>query len=245
MHAVEQLWQRHAPPGGYPAGVVAVPECIKGTAFFPGGYGLWRPDVSAPLPTFPLRGIMVLGLDFHSESGYRESLSRGCEADTQPMWRNLLALFKAAEIAPEKCFFTNVYMGLRAGRVTTGEFPGAKNAAFVDHCVGFLRDQIDAQRPTLILALGVNVPPLLGRLSAQLKDWTDHRGMHYLDEAGPVRFGALFDDIYVRSVVVALTHPSLRTASVKFRQYGGKAGHAAELLMLQEAIEAATAQGLT
>src|SRR5687767_9546772 len=115
MHAAEQLWKRHAPPLGYPAGVVAVPECIKGTAFFPGGYGLWRPDTSTPLPPFPVRGIMVLGHDFHSEYGYRESLARGCEAETQPTWRNLLVLFKAAGIAPERCFFTNVYMGLRAG----------------------------------------------------------------------------------------------------------------------------------
>jgi hypothetical protein len=236
MNPAEQLWARHQPPKGYPAGVIPIPQPIDGTAFFPGGYGLWRPEISEPLPPFPTHGIMVLGHDFHSESGYRESLARGREAATQPTWRNLLAFMKAARIDPERCFFTNVYMGLRAGRLTTGEFPGARNAEYVEHCVAFLRQQIEAQQPSLILTLGINVPPLLGRLSAQLTDWTQRRGLPYLDEAGPVRFGARFDGTDVRSTVVALTHPSLRTASVRYRRYAGEVGHAAELLMLSEAM---------
>ena len=77
MHSADRLWQHHSPPNGYPAGVVAVPQPIPGTAFFPGGYGLWRPDASEPLPPFPKRGVMVLGHDFDSQSGYRESLARG------------------------------------------------------------------------------------------------------------------------------------------------------------------------
>jgi hypothetical protein len=38
------------------------------------------------------------------------------------------------------------------------------------------------------------------------------------------------------STVVALTHPSLRDASVRHRRYGGDVGNVAELAMLREAL---------
>src|SRR6476620_3465173 len=93
---VLELWRRHPPSAGYPAGVVRVPEPIPGLAFFPGGYGLWDTGPDRPLPDFPVGGVMVLGHDFHSEAGYRDSLARGRESPTQPTWRNLLALLNAA-----------------------------------------------------------------------------------------------------------------------------------------------------
>lgn len=63
VNPAEELWQCQDPPEGYPKGVIRVPAPIAGTAFFPGGHGLWRPDVLKPLPEFPLGGIMVLGHD--------------------------------------------------------------------------------------------------------------------------------------------------------------------------------------
>lgn len=52
-----------APPDTYPSGAIPVPEAIAGTAFFPGGHGLWMEEGA---PSFPVGGIMVLGHDFHS-----------------------------------------------------------------------------------------------------------------------------------------------------------------------------------
>lgn len=238
MHPAEDLWHRHHPALGYPEGVVKVPEPIPGIAFFPGGFGLWRPDITQPLPPFPIGGVMVLGHDFHSEDGYQDSLRRGRESETQPTWRNLLVLLAAASIPTERCFFTNAYMGLRKGSATTGEFPGAKDQAFVDHCASFLEEQIRAQRPSLILTLGINVPPMLGRLSADLADWTKGRGLKYLDSGkGPMRDSVVFRGIpNLRTTVVSLTHPSLRAASVRHRSYKGKSGGEAELLMLRDAL---------
>jgi hypothetical protein len=118
MHMAETLWKRHHPPMGYPPGVLAVREPIPGIAFFPGGYGLWRPDVSRPLPPFPVGGVMVLGHDFHSEVGYEESLARGRKSESQPTWRQLIRLLCQVGIDPTRCFFTNVYLGLRAGAAT-------------------------------------------------------------------------------------------------------------------------------
>ena len=237
MHVAEALWNRHHPPLGYPAGVLAVREPIPGIAFFPGGYGLWRLDCSLPLPPFPVRGVMVLGHDFHSEVGYEASLARRRESASQPTWRQLTRLLGQASIDPSRCFFTNVYLGLRAGAGTTGPFPGAKDQAFVDHCVDFLGQQLAAQHPCLILTLGVNVPPLLGRLSPQLEPWTRRRGLKHLDTVGPVQHNVAFSCATdVRPTVVALTHPSLRDAGVRHRRYRGEIGHAAELAMLRDAL---------
>lgn len=237
MHPAEDLWRRHHPACGYPLGVLAVPEPIPGVAFFPGGYGLWRRDVTQPLPAFPVGGIMVLGHDFHSEAGYRESLTRQHEADSQPTWRNLREVLTAATIQFEDCFFTNVYMGLRAGDATTGVFPGATDQAFVDHCTRFLAEQIATQQPRLILTLGVHVPPILARLSPELVDWQLGRGIKYLDKVGPIRKAVAFNaEPTVTSTVVALIHPSLRHASLRHRSFAGLTGHAAELAMLRDGM---------
>jgi hypothetical protein len=236
MHPAELLWTRHHPPAGYPYGVLPVPEPIAGTSFFPGGYGLWCPDPNQDLPAFPVNQVMVLGHDFHSETGYRESLKRGHEAATQPTWRNLLSLLNRAGIAPEGCFFTNAYMGIRAGYRATGTFPGAADETFVEHCVRFLAEQIQTQRPVLILTLGIQVPPLLGRVTSALSPWTEGKGLKYIDRVGPVKHDVAFPSAPgVRATVVALTHPSLRSASVRHRRYGGHIGDDAEMAMLEEA----------
>lgn len=237
LHPARRLWQRHEPPGGYPSGVVPVPEPIPGRAFFPGGYGLWEATPGGSLPTFPTRGVMVLGHDFHSEAGYRESLRLGAERETMPTWRNLLALLGDVGIAPRQCFFTNLFMGLRAGTATTGAFPGAADAAFVAHCQRFLLDQLSEQRPALLLTLGVHVPPVVGTLSPELSEWAIGRGLKHLDAVGAARRDVTFPGIDgLTTVAVALTHPSLRHASVRHRRFGGLAGHAAEVQMLRAAV---------
>lgn len=243
MHPAEILWSHHHPRTRYPSGVLPVPEPIPGTAFFPGGFGLWRPNASQDLPAFPVNQVMVLGHDFHSETGYRKSLKRGHEAATQPTWHNLLVLLKRAGIAPERCFFTNVYMGLRAGDGTTGTFPGASDGAFVEHCLRFLEEQIRTQEPVLILTLGVRVPPMLGRLSEELSPWTERKGLKHLDHVGPVKHDVTFKSAPgVSSTVVALTHPSLRHACVRHRSYKGCAGDNAEIVMLEEACQRSSFQ---
>jgi hypothetical protein len=241
MHPAERLWQRHHPAGGYPTGVVAVPEPIPGVAFFPGGFGLYRQDIAQPLPPMPTGKVMVLGHDFHSEAGYRKSVARTREAQSQPTWRNLLRVLDEVGIAPTDCFFTNVFMGLRQGDATTGRFPGANDEVFVAFCERFLIEQLRALRPSLIITLGINVPPLLGRVVPELADWAGGRGLRFLDSVGPVRRAvALSVDPLATANVVALTHPSLRHASIRHRHYADRRGHEAEILMLRDALAAGT-----
>lgn len=77
-----------------------------------------------------------------------------------PTWANLLPLLHEAGIAPEQCFFTNAYMGLREGAGTTGRFPGSRDEQFVERCRAFFLHQIRAQQPRVVLALGVCVSRL-------------------------------------------------------------------------------------
>ncbi len=78
---------------------------------------------------------MVPGHDFYSEAGFRRFAAKSTKG---PTWHNLLALLARVGIEPERCFFTNAYMGLRAGSRNTGRFPGARDPGFVERCRAFL-----------------------------------------------------------------------------------------------------------
>ena len=244
LHPVDLLFGRLSEVAPYPEalGVLPVPERIRGTAFFPGGSGLWGARPDTPLPAMPTGGVMILGQDFHSESGYRRSLAAGSESLSSPTWRNLLPVLTGAGIAPEQCFFTNAYMGLRAGNRATGRFPGARDPDFVERCRRFLGVQIQAQRPRLVVTLGMHAPAMLAPLSAQLTAWRGAANLAAIDSAwASVVIGARFDSASDRdAVVVALTHPSQRRLNVGRRLYRGVNGDAAEALMLEEAVRAAS-----
>jgi len=180
---------------------------------------------------------MVLGHDFHSESGYQASLARGWEDAKQPTWHVLTWLLEGKTIALEDCFFTNFYMGLRAGSGTTGRFPGSTDPEFVERCQQFLKQQLALQRPRLVLTLGIWVPRLLAPLAPELEDWSTTRTFRDLDRSGPLRRDvSLFAG---RCTVAALTHPSLWHVSVRHRRHDGLSGKAAELALLESAVAAA------
>ena len=211
---------------------------ITGTAFFPGGAGLWGVTKDAELPSFPERGVMVLGHDFHSEDAFRQSLEKGTEVPGNPTWRNLLELLQDAEIKPEQCFFTNCYMGLRCGRGTTGRFPGSADAGFVNRCRSFLLRQISIQRPQVILTLGVWVPPFIAPLSQHLEQWAAASSLTAMDEIGPVVREVVFRELDDHTCsVAALTHPSLRPANVRRRRFNALAGYSAELAIVRAAMK--------
>ncbi|QIN77247.1 hypothetical protein GBA65_00510 [Rubrobacter marinus] len=235
-HPVERLFELLGTVEPYPEGVVPVPEKLPGTAFFPGGTGLWQPD-GAP-PPMPIGGVMVLGHDFYSEAGYRRFVAERGESTRGPTWRNLLALLARVGVGPERCFFTNAYVGLRAGSRNTGRFPGSRDPGFVERCREFLGEQLRAQKPRLVLTLGSYVPAVLAPLSGDLAPWLRAASLKALDEAGrPLIPNARFPSVPGGEVAVAaLVHPSIRWASVLGRRYAGLEGDAAEVAMLEEAL---------
>ncbi len=221
----------------YPSGVTAVPRQILGTSFFPGGTGLWH-DGSLDIPSFPIGGVMVLGHDFHSVAGYKQSLLRGAENMKSSTWRHLLPFLSQVPIPLRHCFFTNAYMGLREGTATTGVFPGANSPDFVKRCQEFLLLQIATQQPSLILALGKYVPIFLAPLSLRLAPWARAASFSERDSLGL----ALVDDVLFEvpkahpCVVASIVHPSFRPSNVRHRRWANFTGDLAELALVQEAV---------
>jgi hypothetical protein len=245
-HPVQALFAALPAVEPFPEGVVRMTGRISGTAFFPGGAGLWDTDATRPLPPMPTNGVMILGHDFHSQAAFEKSIRKGGEvqidsvgaaSSTVPSWTNLFRMLRDFGIPTRRCFFTNVYMGLRAADKTTGRFPGARDAAFVDRCRMFFSRQLEAQRPRLILALGAWVPPFLAPLSDQLADWASLRSLHAIDQGKPVRHAVTFRGAAApQCSVVCLTHPSLHGPNVGRRAYASLNGVHAEQAMVADGI---------
>ncbi len=236
-HPVVALWEAHHQVAPYPKGVVEVPQQIQGTSFFPGGIGLWVPE-SRVFPLLPVGGVMVLGHDFHNVAGYEWSKKNEQENLRSPTWRHLLDFLNAAGIPLETCFFTNVYMGLRSGKKTTGTFAGSRSPHFVERCRTFFLHQVEVQQPSLILALGAHVPRFLAPLAQLLSGWNGLDGFSARDAAGlslinGVRFGSAAGK---PCVVASLVHPSFRPRNIGLRRWKHYVGEEAELAMVRHAL---------
>jgi len=232
-HPVERLFEELRTFGPYPARVVPVPARIPGFAFFPGGAGLWNAAKDGAPPEFPRGGVMILGHDFYSAAGFQDQLQRGKTDDQYPTARTLAPMLDAAGIPKSECFFTNFFLGLRAGRKNTGSFPGARDKGFVERCRRFLRFELQLQEPRLVLVLGAQVPRFLAPLAAALEPW---RGcnLSQIDERGLALVEAVDVD-GVRFTAACLTHPSYRRLNVQRRSFHGLKGEEAERELLRVA----------
>lgn len=127
-------------------------DLIPGTAFFPGGSGLWRGlENSGQLPAhFPDAPVMFVGHNFDSIRAFKKAFAAGGEAGSQ-FWGKLLAILEGASLPPDGCFFTNALMGLKPGSAT-GSMPSVPG--YREQCEQFLRKQIYIVRPSAVVALG-------------------------------------------------------------------------------------------
>ena len=231
-HPARLLWREmQSTVVTYPDGVGAVPEPIEGTAFLPDGYGLWR-DLGSTMCAFPTEQIMIVGQDFNSRAAYEEARLIGTETQTSPTWRNLISILSSVEVAPERCFFTNVYMGLRDGGPETGRFAGASDPGFVACCLQFFERQLEVSRPRLILLLGLEPLRVLSRSLLNLPAPATLTASAGIYDAASRAGGS-------SAVVVALTHPSFYHANVWRRRYGILTGRVAEQAMIGDGYQAA------
>src|SRR5262249_39113356 len=106
---------------------------MNGTAFFPGGDGLWKSRLrkDGDHLRFPFGGILVLGSDFGDLDSYVRQFEQATEyqeeVTTNRTWKGLGKLFKLAEISPIQCFYTNAWPCLREGnQPVKGGIPGAR-----------------------------------------------------------------------------------------------------------------------
>lgn len=220
----------------YPDGVVAVPKAIPGLAFFPGGSGIWQGADGSSSADIPQNGVMVLGHNFDSLSGFNKSLRNGTENRKGSTWRPLIALLERAKVDLHRCFFTNFFMGLIAEGSSVGKFPGANDPQFVQMCRSFLVQQIGIQKPGYILILGIHVPPLIASMSPELAPWSGITSLVDLDRKNIALVPrAYFRDADHACPVVVLTHPCNRHLNVARRRYGVFHGDEAEVQMISEA----------
>lgn len=222
-------------PALYPPHVVKVPARIAGTAFFPGGSGLYLEGRDANAVEFPFGGVMILGHNFDSETGFRESLLRGRGKLESGTWRSLIALLTAAQVPVEQCFFTNAFMGLCSGD-NRFEYRGRDDERFRAACLSFLGTQIAFQQPSLILTLGLHVPPILAQLSPDLSRWRGPK-LHLRDlDAQPLEMAARFElngGSVHKAVVVPIAHPCLPNGGTK-NPRGFSAGKQGEIELLRD-----------
>ena len=137
-------------------------DLIPGTAFFPGGSGLWRGrEARGPMPTlFPDSPVMFVGHNFDSIRAFDKAFLKGGEANGE-FWRRLSAILAGATLAPEGCFFTNVLMGLKPGSAT-GSMPSVHG--YREQCALFLQKQIEIVRPCAVVALGIRAESYVSKL---------------------------------------------------------------------------------
>jgi hypothetical protein len=154
------------------------------------------------LPEFPVAGdgVMFVGHNLDGAESFRARLHAGApHGDPRfphrlmPTWRNLYRLLSDAALAPERCFFTNAYVGLNSDG-STAPFRGARDPWFRDWCGDFLGLQISVMQPKAVVALG---GPARGFL-ATLSDDPDH----WRSTPRHTRIGT------IDATALAISHPS-------------------------------------
>ena len=238
IRTIEELFELLDQLKSYPDGVIKIPGRIGGTAFFPGGLGLWNVKPHTSPPPMPVGGSLIVGHNFDSEVGFQRSFQQGSENLNGATWRPLLAFLQQVGIHPEHCFFTNAYVGLRAGNRAMGTFAGARDPDFVRWCRSFLLEQIRLMQPRLILTLGINVPRFLAPLSPELQQvWSEVTEFCMLDKQ---KVALVYPTTFLGGphpvAVVALTHPAYRRLNVKSRCYENQQGDEAEHALVMAAL---------
>jgi hypothetical protein len=194
-------------------------------------------DANTPLPKFPVGGIMVLAHDWGTVGDFNTYAPQDAENLNNPTWRNMLSFFVKTGINPKECFFTNFFVGLRTGKSSVGIFPGIKDASYVKLCQEFFVEQVEMQKPKLILVLGAHVPKLIANTSNQLSSWRYFDTFKKLDEDNLASFsGVKIGNLNHTSSVVALVHPCYRQLTAKSRSWKGFAGDEAEVQLVKNVL---------
>jgi hypothetical protein len=133
---------------------IKIRKRIDGTAFFPGGVGLWRGrHKNDPMPQyFPKAPVAMLAHNFDAELLFNDSVDRGIEKMDEGTWKGLLQYLAISGLNPERCFFTNVFVGLKPGRKSRGPYEGS--GEHKKQCRKFLDYQFRRTCPCLVVVLG-------------------------------------------------------------------------------------------
>lgn len=177
-HPVEEFWAVLQAFDDYPPDVTPVPELLPGTAAFAASAGLYRQHSGRELPPFPFEGLMIVGHNLDSRTGYEtRRLSGVSHGDRVPgpamsTWNGLYRLLGQAGVGLSDFFFTNLFAGLKEGK-PTGQFSAYAAPAYRTFCMEFLQLQVTVMRPRVVLVLGVPACRDVGSRTAP-KLWQVH-----------------------------------------------------------------------
>src|SRR6266700_737088 len=195
----------------YPTGMTEIKEQINGTAFFPGGCGLWE----------------------HSLEG-SQSRKRGHES-LVGTWSNLLKLLSRVPIAKTECFFTNAFPGLRKGRRNTGRSPAWDDGNFVERCRRFfVEEQLAVIQPSALVLLGIEPFRFIATIVREPKiNLKQSDGFRAIDGHGwGLIHAASLNGAEQTLDIATITHPCI-PSNRRYRSYKGMRGPEAELLILR------------
>ena len=205
---------------------------IKGVGFFPGGKGLWNSSETS----ISDKSIMILGNDFGGQKEFDSSVKNGHENINSLTWRNIEAIFTEYGIPREKCFLTNVIMGVRVNVSATAKSPALHYPLFLNDCKHFLIKQIELQKPKLIIVLGLQILTVISDISDNLSQLKNIKSFKTLDE------NKLFaiEDCQINTIenyhtnIVIITHPTYRHLNIKHRNNNEYTGAEVEKEILKK-----------
>ena len=206
------------------SGMKPVPKMLQ-LGFFPGGNGIIKSDKTFdPNNSIEDKEIIIVGNNFGTVHDYWKCEPRNEEdVDKVPTWKNLLPLLIKSNIKIEKCFYTNVYMGLIGSselikKGNMGACPGSSNPDFVKKCRDFFYLQLEfLPKIKLAIVLGKHAPKLLMEIIPELKVWKntfnkiDKLEKQIIPICNP-------NDKGKKIIFVILTHPSY-IINRKLRRY--------------------------
>jgi len=204
-----------------PEGIINVPCPLKGSAFFPGGNGLYYENETKEHEI----KYMIVGQDYDNEEKYDNLLKTEHQSEVSKnnsTWRNLLILLKDCNIPFNQCFFTNAFMGLRAKATkNTGRsilFQKRFEPEFKTHSL-FFQKQVKLIKPKVIIAMGAHLPGYFARCypqSSSLSRLINVRTFKQLDEQ--IETGEFHITEENRQIpVVFITHTSMYNRNVSGR----------------------------
>jgi hypothetical protein len=197
-------------------------------SFFPGGRGYKE-------PAFPEAPVMLVGHNFDTEEGFRDSVRRGSEDHLgMNTWVNLIRYFlPEAHVEEGECFFTNFYLGAiihaepKPGvkKKTTNRGKFKCSAKYHSACVEALIKQIRITRPRVIALLGAKVP---SAFAEAVEAYVPHCGVNLTDTQMRQPLGGhriqILPDLHAQ--VVSLYHPSNPRSNESHRAQGALLGAA-------------------
>ena len=125
---------------------------VEGTAFYPGGCGLWSgfKHFAPPPEVFPASPAMIVAHNYASLDAYKKLRKKGGESGF--WWREIvLPLLSGAGIDATTAFYTNALMGLKDGS-SVGPMNATKE--FENECCQFLVEQIRIVQPSIVITFG-------------------------------------------------------------------------------------------